>query len=99
MHQVQANVLRTAVAGLCHDGCGLVEGEQVVGFRLSKIKPDTKAASFGLYNGDVIKSVNGVSAVESELFMQTVRELADPSEITLEIDRYGRLITYTYILE
>ncbi len=77
----------------------LVEDEQVVGFTLSKIKPDTKAASLGLYNGDVIKSVNGVSAVEQERFMQTVHELSEASEITLEVDRYGKMMAYTYILE
>ncbi len=77
----------------------VVEDEQVVGFTLSKIKPDTKAASLGLYNGDVIKSVNGVSATESERFMQTVRELSGSSEITLEVDRYGKSLAYTYILE
>ena len=77
----------------------VVEDEQVVGFTLSKIKPDTKAAALGLYNGDVIKSVNGVSATESERFMQTVRELSGSSEITLEVDRYGKSLAYTYILE
>ena len=77
----------------------VVEDEQVVGFTLSKIKPDTKAASLGLYNGDVIKPVNGVSATESERFMQTVRELSGSSEITLEVDRYGKSLAYTYVLE
>jgi len=77
----------------------LVEGEQVVGYTLSKIKPDTQAAELGLYNGDVVKSVNGVPATESDLFMQAVHDLADSSEITLEVDRYGKLMAYTYILE
>ncbi|MEM7401309.1 MAG: hypothetical protein AAF304_05105, partial [Pseudomonadota bacterium] len=70
----------------------LVENDQVVGFTLSKIKPDTKAASLGLYNGDVIKSVNGVSAAEQERFMQTVHELSEASEFTLEVDRYGKMM-------
>lgn len=77
----------------------LVEGEQVVGFTLSKIKPDTKAASLGLYNGDVIKSVNGIDASDSEQFMQMLGELSTSSEITLEVNRFGKLVAYTYILE
>ncbi len=77
----------------------LIEEQQVVGYTLSKIKPDTKAASLGLHNGDVIKSVNGVSASQSELFMQTIQELTDVPEITVEIDRSGQLMAYTYILE
>ncbi len=77
----------------------LIEGEQVVGFTLSKIQPGTKAASLGLHNGDVIKSVNGVSASQSELFMQTVQELTDVPEVTVEIDRSGQWMAYTYIIE
>ena len=53
----------------------LIEDEQVVGFTLSKIQPDTKAASLGLYNGDVIKSINGIPAADPE-FLQTVQELS-----------------------
>jgi type II secretion system protein C len=76
----------------------LIENEKVVGFTLSKIQPDTKAASLGLYNGDVIKSVNGVSAADPE-FMKTVQELSGILEVTVEIDRYGQSMAYTYILE
>lgn len=76
----------------------VIEDEQVVGFALSKIQPDTKAASLGLFNGDVIKSINGVSTADPE-FMQTINELSDIQEVTVEIDRYGQSIAYTYILE
>jgi len=76
----------------------LVEGDKVVGFTLSKIQPDTKAASLGLFNGDVIKAVNGVSAADPA-FMQTVEALSEVPEVTIEVDRYGQLLAYTYILE
>ena len=76
----------------------VIEDKQVVGFALSKIQPDTKAASLGLYNGDIIKSVNGVSAADPE-FMQTVQDLSDIPEVTVEIDRYGQSKAYTYIVE
>ena len=77
----------------------LVEDQEVVGFTLSKIQPDTKAALLGLNNGDVIKAVNGVQASESELFMQTVQGLSDVPEVTVEVDRDGQLMAYTYVLE
>ena len=77
----------------------LIEGQQVVGFTLSKIRPDTKAASLGLHNGDIIKSVNGVPVSESALFMQTVHTLSEVPEVTVEVDRYGQLMAYTYIIE
>jgi len=76
----------------------LLEDEQVVGFTLSKIQPDSKAASLGLYNGDVIKVVNDVSASDPE-FLQTVQELSDVPEVTIQVDRNGRMMAYTYILE
>jgi len=76
----------------------LVEDERVVGFTLSKIRPDSKPSKLGLNNGDVIKSINGVSATDPE-FMQTVKELSDIPEVTVEIDRYGQSMAYTYILE
>ncbi len=77
----------------------LVEGQEVVGFTLSKIEPDTKAAMLGLNNGDIIKAVNGVHASESEQFIQTVEGLSDAPEVTVEVDRDGQLMAYTYILE
>ena len=76
----------------------VIEDEQVVGFALSKIQPDTQAASLGLHNGDIVTSVNGVSAADPE-FMQAVQELSDIPEITVEIDRYGQSMAYTYIVE
>lgn len=76
----------------------LIEDEQVVGFTLSKIQPNTQAASLGLYNGDVIKAVNDISASDPE-FMQTIQELSEVPEVTIQVDRNGRTMAYTYILE
>ena len=76
----------------------LIEDEQVVGFTLSKIQPDTKAASLGLYNGDVIKAVNDVPASDPD-FLQTVQELPVVPEVTIQVDRNGQMMAYTYVLE
>ncbi|MDH3608933.1 MAG: hypothetical protein OEQ24_06810 [Gammaproteobacteria bacterium] len=76
----------------------LIEDEQVVGFTLSKIQPDTKAASLGLYNGDVIKAVNDVPASDPD-FLQTVQELSVVPEVTIQVDRNGQMMAYTYVLE
>lgn len=76
----------------------VVEDEQVVGFALSKIQPDTKAATLGLYNGDIVKVVNGVSAADPE-FMQSLQGLSDIPEVSIEIDRDGQMMAYTYILD
>ncbi len=76
----------------------VMEDEKVTGFALSKIRPDTKAASLGLYNGDVIKVVNNISASDPE-FLQTIQELSDVPEVTVKVDRNGRLMAYIYIIE
>jgi len=76
----------------------VIEDEQIVGFTLSKIQPDTKAASLGLYNGDIVKVVNGVSAADPD-FMQSLEALSDIPEVSIEIDRDGQLMAYTYILD
>jgi len=76
----------------------LIKDDKVVGYTLSKIQPDTKAASLGLYNGDIIKSVNGISAGD-EQFMEAVESLSNAPEITIQVDRYGQSMAYTYILE
>lgn len=76
----------------------VLEDEKVIGFKLSKIRPDTKAASLGLYNGDVIKVVNNVSASDPE-FLQRMQELSEVPEVTVQVDRNGKLLAYTYILD
>ena len=32
-------------------------------------------------------------------FLQTIEELSDVPEVTIQIDRDGRLMAYTYIIE
>ncbi len=76
----------------------IVEDEKVTGFALSKIRPDTKAATLGLFNGDVIKAVNDIPASDPE-FLQRIQELSDVPEVTIQVDRNGRLMAYTYLLD
>ncbi|MFK7816177.1 MAG: hypothetical protein AB8B92_07560 [Gammaproteobacteria bacterium] len=76
----------------------IVEDEKVTGFALSKIRPDTKAASLGLFNGDVIKVVNDIPASDPE-FMQRIQELSEVPEVTIQVDRNGKLMAYTYIID
>lgn len=76
----------------------VVENEKVTGFALSKIRPDTKAASLGLFNGDVIKVVNDIPASDPE-FLQRIQELSEVPEVTIQVDRNGKLMAYTYILD
>jgi len=76
-----------------------VEDQQVIGFEVSKVRPFSKISALGLYNGDIITSVNGVPASQPSQFLQTVRELRTSPEVFIEVDRYGQTIAYTYILD
>ena len=76
-----------------------VEDQRVIGFEISKVQPFSKVTALGLYNGDIITSVNGVPATQPSQFLQTVRELSTAPEVSIEVDRYGQSLAYTYILE
>ena len=77
----------------------IVEDDQMIGVTVSKIRPNTQAAKLGLNNGDIIKSVNGVSASQPEEFFQAIKQLGDLSQVSLEINRYGQVLSHTYVLE
>lgn len=77
----------------------LMEDQRVIGFTVSKIRPNTRAAALGLFNGDIIKSINGVSASKPSQFLQTVKELSSTPEVSIEVDRFGQTLAYTYILK
>ena len=77
----------------------VLEGEKVVGFSVSKVRPNTVVSTLDLYNGDVIMSVNGVPASDTSQFMHTVSELAMSTQLTIEVNRNGQRHAYTYLFE
>ena len=77
----------------------LLEGDKVVGFTVSKVRPNTAVSALSLYNGDVITSINGVLASDTSQFLHAISELAMSPQVTIEVDRYGQRHAYTYILE
>ena len=75
-----------------------VNDKEVIGFQISKIQPFSKVAALGLHNGDVVTTINGVSAKQPSQFLQAVRELRTASEATIVVDRFGQKVSYRYIL-
>ncbi len=77
----------------------VVNEEKIIGFSVSKIKPNSTVAELGLFNGDVIIAINGVSASDINEFLYTVNKLNSATQVSVEIDRYGANYAYTYVLE
>ena len=77
----------------------LVEDEKVIGFSVSKLQPNSAASELGLFNGDIITSINGVSASDTSQFLHTVSELISAPQVSIEVERFGQQHAYTYILE
>ena len=76
-----------------------VEDDHIVGLSVSKIRPNSQAAQLGLHNGDVIQSINGVSAASHEEFIHTINQLGEMPQVSIQIDRFGELLNYTYIFK
>ncbi len=77
----------------------LLEDEKVIGFTISKVSPGTPVSKLGLYNGDVITSINGVAASNTSQFLEAINELPSASQVSIHVDRYGQNLAYTYIFE
>ena len=76
-----------------------IEDGKMIGFTVSKVQPNSQAAEFGLNNGDIIQSVNGVSVSTPEEFFNTIRQLDQATQVHVDIDRFGQQYAYTYVLE
>ena len=77
----------------------VIQDQKVIGFSVSKVRPNSRVSVLGLYNGDIITSINGVPASDTSQFLHTVNEWSSVPQVTIEVDRYGQSHAYTYILE
>ncbi len=73
--------------------------QKIIGYELSRIHPNSQVAQLGLHNGDIVTSINGIPASDTLQFMHGLNELKDLSNITVQVDRYGQIYAYTYLLE
>ena len=77
----------------------VIQDQHVIGFEVTKVQPFSAVSALDLYNGDIITSVNGVQASQPGQFLQAVNRLSTAPEVSIEVDRYGQTLAYTYILE
>lgn len=69
---------------------------QLQGFRLVEIKPDSIFEKIGLKNGDVIRRVNDDELNSVEKGMSLFTALRNEKSISIDIERGGSRLSYTY---
>lgn len=71
-------------------------GNQIEGFRITRIQPDSVYEKLGLEDGDIIKAINGDKLDSPQKGMQLFSTLRDQKRISIDIERNGSRLNYTY---
>jgi general secretion pathway protein C len=69
---------------------------QVVGFRLSRVRPQGPLAAIGLREGDVLLAINGLELISPDEALLAFTKLRRASHISLAFERDGGRITNDY---
>lgn len=69
------------------------------GYRVASIAEGGDLAGLGIAPGDVITHVNGAPASEPNSFIPTIDALRELAVFSLDVDRNGERIAFTYVLE
>lgn len=76
------------------------QGDQVVGYRLVRVKPDSVLAALGLESGDRLESIDGVAVTSAEGMMQAYARLSTGTlqRLTIHVSRGGRPLDLDYAI-
>lgn len=69
------------------------------GFVIRSIQPGTLLAQMGLQRGDVIKRVNRMSLESPEKALQVMQQLREARQITIDLERGGAPVSFSYEIE
>ncbi|NJC88097.1 MAG: hypothetical protein FIB02_06120 [Desulfuromonas sp.] len=69
------------------------------GFVISRIQPGTLLAQMGLQPRDVIKRVNRMPLDSPEKALQIMQQLREARQITIDLERGGTPLTFSYAIE
>lgn len=70
------------------------ENNEVVGYRLKKVRPYNVLYKYGIRSGDIIRRINGHAMDSIEKFYKMWENLQTESRIVLDVDRDGKLMTF-----
>ncbi len=71
-------------------------GGQMIGFRLSEIKPGSFYQKVGLRDGDILKGVNGEKITDPAKGFELLQGLKSMSALDITIERGGKDVTFNY---
>lgn len=66
------------------------------GFKLFSIRPDSIYSKIGIQNGDVIRRLNGFEINSPDKALEAYAKLKEATQIKIEVERNGSVITKTY---
>jgi general secretion pathway protein C len=69
-----------------------IVGNEVKGFVLTRIKPDSVYEKMGLQDGDVVENINGIDLNDAPRAIQTLNAVRNESNIELQIKRNGQTL-------
>jgi general secretion pathway protein C len=69
------------------------------GFVVRRIQPGTLMAGTGLQRGDIIKRVNRMPLDSPEKALQVMQQLREARQITVDLERAGKPLTFAYEIE
>lgn len=75
------------------------EDGRVVGVKLYGIRSNGRWARLGLRNGDLLRAINGLELARPETAPQAYAQLRAASELSVSLERGGRPMTVSYVIE
>lgn len=70
------------------------QGGQVYGIRLVLVPPQSVAFQIGARSMDIVRRINGEQLNDMQKMLQLVQQLGNANELTIDLERGGRLHTY-----
>jgi general secretion pathway protein C len=73
-----------------------VKDGQMIGMRISAVRPGSAYDRLGLKNGDILRSVNGFDLTTPDKMLEAYTKLRTASSLALQIDRRGEPVQLHY---
>lgn len=96
--EAQTELMKTP---LTPEKAGPNPSDQVVGYRLNRVKPGSVLASLGLEAGDRLEAIDGVSVTSPEGMMQAYARLSTGtlSHLVIHVTRGGKPVNLDYTIK
>lgn len=70
----------------------LVGGNEIKGFVLTKIRPNSVYEKMGLKDGDIVRSINGIELSGMAQAVQTLNQMRNEANVALAVERAGQTL-------